>query len=923
MPRSVHVVPHTHWDREWYDPYPTFRLRLVDLLDELLPRLEEDPSFAHFQLDGQMAAVDDYLEVRPEEAERLQRLSAEGRLSMGPWYVLPDEFLVSGETLVRNLQLGLARAEQFGGAMAVGYLPDMFGHIAAMPQLLAQFGLEHAVVWRGVPLSIDAPAFWWESPDGSRVRAEYLSAGYGNGSDMPADAATLGERMDIFLGIQGTLVGERLLWMAGMDHEVPPAHLSRVVAELDAAGVDDPDGYALTIGSLSDYLAEAPTEGLPVHRGELRSGARANLLMGVASNRVDVKIAAARAERSLERLAEPLLALWSANPRRAQPLLDVAWLEVIRNAAHDSICACSHDEVVDAVLHRYAESIRTATGLAERAVKDAESRLAEPGVHLLNPGARPRNEVVEIDVPGPYGGDPIEHPALQILSVRPPVEELYRSPAAEAPVIVAREMIFEHPSTSAVRFEERTLDDGTTLLEVHLLPEIEDGVELTEVHAEGGADDTLATGGTTMTTADGLGALGRRCDAEPELLVATVLHRDTPSRRALTMSGPVAGYGWTRWQPTLPEHPVVAAGELGLGNGLLEVRVDATDGTFAVDGVAGYGRLVDDGDAGDTYNWSPPEVQTVVDAPTSVRVEVLEQGSLRGRVLIEAEYLLPYEVAEATAGEPQQRVGEVAHLLRTTLELRADEPFLRVSTHVDNRSRDHRLRVHLPLPQRATTSLAECAYGLVERPLDAEGGPNEWGVPTYPSRRFVQAGGLTVTHEGLCEYELVDLSGDAGAPGTSAGELALTLVRATGWLSRGPMASRPLPAGPEDRLEGAQTLKPLTLQYTVSVGEQDAYAQADQAWSPLVVANAPGGGDLPAEGSHLQLTGAEVDAVLTDPDGSLVVRVHEPAGTAGAVEIAGRRGDVIDLRGQVVATFDGRAELRPHQILTVRLDPSD
>ena len=175
--RRVHIVPHTHWDREWYSPYQTFRLRLVDLLDQLLPQLEGDPSYAHFLLDGQMAVVDDYLAVRPEAEPRLRALAATGRMAMGPWYALPDEFLVSGETLVRNLQRGLRVASRFGGAMDVGYLPDMFGHVAQMPQLLRLFGYEHAVVWRGVPSAIDRSGFWWTAPDGSTVRAEYLPAG--------------------------------------------------------------------------------------------------------------------------------------------------------------------------------------------------------------------------------------------------------------------------------------------------------------------------------------------------------------------------------------------------------------------------------------------------------------------------------------------------------------------------------------------------------------------------------------------------------------------------------------------------------------------------------------------------------------------------------------------------------------------------
>ncbi len=136
--RRVNIVPHTHWDREWYSPFRTFQLRLVDLVDKLLELMESDPSYSRYLLDGQMAAVDDYLEARPENEDRLRRLAASGRVTFGPWYVLMDEFLVSGETIVRNLQLGLERAAAFGGAMEVGYLPDMFGMWARCPSFSAK-----------------------------------------------------------------------------------------------------------------------------------------------------------------------------------------------------------------------------------------------------------------------------------------------------------------------------------------------------------------------------------------------------------------------------------------------------------------------------------------------------------------------------------------------------------------------------------------------------------------------------------------------------------------------------------------------------------------------------------------------------------------------------------------------------------------
>ncbi len=386
MTRRVVIVPHTHWDREWYEPFQAFRYRLVQLLDDLVPMLEADPSYSRFLLDGQMAVVDDYLEVRPEAEGRLRALSASGRLSMGPWYILMDEFLVSGETIVRNLQMGIARAAAFGEAAAVGYLPDMFGHIAQMPQILRLAGFEHAVVWRGVPSSVTSTAFWWEAPDGSRVRAEYLPVGYCNGAALPDDAKAVVQRIaDHEQEVSHFLIGPMLL-MNGCDHLRPQPHLGRVVHEANAIQ----DEYRVEIGSLGEYLPTAPTEGLEVWRGELRSGARANVLMGVASNRVDVKQAAASTERALERRAEPLAALFAPPDRWPDRLLELAWLGVIRNSAHDSICACSIDEVVDAVLHRFEESRQIAEKISSEALATLGRSMAEGGPVVVNPVARTR-----------------------------------------------------------------------------------------------------------------------------------------------------------------------------------------------------------------------------------------------------------------------------------------------------------------------------------------------------------------------------------------------------------------------------------------------------------------------------------------------------------------------------------------------------
>ncbi len=270
--------------------------------------------------------------------------------------------------------------------MEVGYLPDMFGHIAQMPQILTQAGMRHAVVWRGVPSAVERTAFWWTAPDGSTVRAEYLLAGYGNGAALPDDAKALVRRLRTHLDEVAPFLrpDDPLLLMNGTDHQRPEAWLGRVVAEANQMQSD----LELAITSLPEYLADAPEHGLPEWHGELRSGARANLLMGVASNRVDVKQAASRAERAVEQLAEPLSALFRAPGAWPGRFLDLAWTLMIRNSAHDSICACSVDDVVDAVLHRYAEARHLGEALADEALGDLAASMSSPGPVVANPSAR-------------------------------------------------------------------------------------------------------------------------------------------------------------------------------------------------------------------------------------------------------------------------------------------------------------------------------------------------------------------------------------------------------------------------------------------------------------------------------------------------------------------------------------------------------
>jgi len=539
--RRIAVVPHTHWDREWYKSYQEFRLNLVDLVDTLLPLLEQDASYAHFMLDGQMAVVDDYLEVRPENEERLRALAAAGRLSMGPWYVLLDEFLASGETIVRDLQMGIGRGAAFGGVMEVGYLPDMFGHIAQMPQILRLAGFEHTVVWRGVPSTVTKNAFVWESPDGSAVRAEYLPVGYGNGSALPDDAKALVRRTrDNVTEVEEFLLGD-LLCMNGSDHMMPQPHLGRVVAEAN----DLQDEFVFEVTSLPHYLAGTSTEGLTTVRGELRSGFRANMLMGVTSNRVDVKRRGALAERELERRAEPLCALYLPATEYPERLLQLAWREVVRNSAHDSVCACSVDQVIDAVLHRYAEARAIGSGLAERAVKTFARSLAQPGPSVLNPSWRARSGVVELVVPA-------DGPAPENVQV---LSERHGLPGA---------MVLDANTVRTVlgMLQGPKISDDAWVHEVRI-EETDEGIDVTlDVGTEEKPDVPIAEVKQDLYT---------RLGARPDAVVRVAM--DQPStRRIAARTHEVPGYGWRGFEAAPLAHPVEVAEDDPVG--LLERGAD-------------------------------------------------------------------------------------------------------------------------------------------------------------------------------------------------------------------------------------------------------------------------------------------------------------------------------------------------------------
>ena len=400
------VVPHTHWDREWYLPFESFRLRLGAIVDGVLDTLERDSSFTTFTLDGQAIVLEDYVEVRPENEGRLRALLGAGRLEVGPSYVLPDEILVGGESLVRNLLLGRRVCLRFGvEPSGAGYLPDSFGHPAQLPQILAGFGIRTFLFSRGMGDEIDDVGvfFRWRAGDAEVVACQMLPH-YDNFARLTwyHDAE---ERVRAIVGHFGEVVRgagqDEIVLANGSDHLPIEPELPEILAELEQTF-----GAAFRIGRYDGH-APAP-DGLPVHEGELVGSRLQNVLRGVNSARIYLKQANERAEQRLLSI-ETAAALRTLREEAPYPAADLrlAWRDLLRNHPHDSICGCSCDEVHRDMLVRYEQLDRT-LDYVERAALGV-------GGALVNTLPYRRRRVVEGDLleldgfcgarPGPLAQD--------------------------------------------------------------------------------------------------------------------------------------------------------------------------------------------------------------------------------------------------------------------------------------------------------------------------------------------------------------------------------------------------------------------------------------------------------------------------------------------------------------------------------------
>ncbi len=733
---TFHLIPHTHWDREWYLPESVFLTRLISTLDDLLIRLHADPETA-FLLDGQTVLAEDYLRIRPERESEISELVRSGRLQIGPWYVLADEMIPSGESLIRNLLTGQTDAERLGGRADVLYSPDAFGHPAVWPTLAAEFGMRYGVIWRGLggEAGQERDLYRWRGPDGREVLLYHLPPdGYEVGAALPADT----ERLPIAWGrVRPVLVSRastrHIAVFVGADHHAahPAAgRLRSLLQQIEPAS-------EFRISRLQDFFAAAADEAtaVPVICGELRwSYGYTWSLQGVHATRAPLKRRHALSELALIRMAEPLAALaqvMRGSDRRG--LLRHAWRTLLQSQFHDSIAGTTSDPVAQRIELRLDDALRVASEISRTSLDElvgnipdrarAKPEGAAPRLVLWNPVPRRRKTMVVADLSW-FRRDVLVGPPGDRTSRFGPGYHPFHlfGPTGELPV----QMLGR-------RSGQERLDAP------HHYPD-QDEVDWTRV-----AFRPPVVGGLGLATLE----VGEH------------------------LSAPLRGTAWQRGR--------------ALGNELIEVRIAANGSLQLLDRRNGERfrelfLLESGGDVGDSYSYCPPVRDRLRRAQGLVRVRPLARGPLV--VSVEASWRMT-----AGRGLRGERTGTVDARLIVTLY--AGCPAVRCTLELDNRASNHRLRLRTSTGLAGGSATAGSHFGDIERPAlaaDSRRYPRETPVPTAPAHRFVAraAGprGLAIFAPGFFEYEL-DRKGD----------LLVTVLRGIGELSRSDLPTRPGHAG--------------------------------------------------------------------------------------------------------------------------------
>jgi mannosylglycerate hydrolase len=847
------VVGHTHWDREWYLPFEGFRTRLVAMLDALVEILEKDPEFRSFMLDGQAIMVEDYLQVRPEMEERVKRLAKAGRLKVGPWYTATDTLLPDPESLVRNLQLGRWVSQRLGAEpMPVGYMPDLFGFSAQIPQILKNFGIDNAFAWRGLHPENGANLCWWASPDGTQALTLRLQEGYSEAVVGAVDPERfLSENLSGLVEKQDKGLYRNRLFMMGSDHFIANARLPWLSARI-AEQVQHP----VQVGSLDEMVDLLRSElsaqnHLPVISGEQRDSCLVVCPASVAGTRIPLKQANQRVEAALLGVAEPLQALAElVGGGSDRSHLRWAWRLLTQNHAHDSIPGCGIDEVHREMMTRFAS--------AEMVARDAAQRGARRLARALSP--QTRGELGALGVVSLVGGKNRLRARLHGPAEGVPSFRLVQPDGQEIPFSVTGR--------------------GSGYVQYHRL------------------QDAFATHDATAYVH--LVAPQEWLDnqrSRPRMLHLPWVEIE------FELDAPKAGYRVLRLEKAgrWPSKPKAASNPQNeLSNSLMRVWAEEA-GLFiqhkASGRTVGPINFSHRGERGDEYTACLVPGAAVTFAPQAGRAKITRPG------LVE-QLVLPIQVQVPAGLGPDRltRTGQVrlsGQMIVRLLGERVD-----ISLTLENRARNYDLRL-VTRVEGAQTGLSGAPFTVEQRPFESDHiqeNPAQSNLPDFPLRGWValqaaDGAGWAVVARGLYEASVTRVD--------NGGEIALTLLRGVDFLSRHDLNTRPDHAGPMIPTPDAQCIGRHEWELALlPFGPAEAAAipaRVEEFLRPAATFPVQwSAGSAPAEQSLFEGDGLVVISTLKpgfEEDG-VILHAHNPTGEPRRVQIAGPRVNLDETPGK-------------------------
>ena len=870
--KELYLIAQTHWDREWYQPFQEFRQRLVNFMDDLITTLETDSEYKMFHMDGQTIVLEDYLEIRPENEERLRRLIKDGRILIGPWYTMPDEFLVSGESLIRNLQKGHEICADYGvQALKAGYVVDIFGHNNQMPQIFNGFDIHNALLFRGIA---DYPkdTFIWQGVDGSQLTTAKLdkNRAYSNfyfavrnpfdGREYDDDEMV--SRMEALLNYcESGRTSDALLMMDGVDHIECEPLMPKMMKTLE----ERIEGIQFKFCRLEEYFAHKDSVGgLETLEGALynvgKEGLNNLVLKNVLSSHVELKQANDRCECKLTAIAEPLDVFSrtvglpmppdypSMGDRRTY--FDTAWRYLIKNHPHDSICGCSLTDVHKDNEYRFRQVEQIADMLTNDSLKllthntDTTGKGTTGAIYFYNPSQAAVTGYKTVELP-----------------------LLIRNPAMDYNL----NFRFYDPAGNEVDWQMIGIRKG-------IRPELKRRNLISFA-----AYDVLTAAMPLDIPAFGYA-----------VYTYDVLINEVPG---------AGDYQYKKfYQPKRAIGSMRTAPDC-FDTGAIAVKINANGSLDVTDKAAGtaYSSLLtfeDCGDCGDGWNYVKPLMDgEVLSSCGKCDCTVTADGpfaaviKLRHYLIIpQHREIFPFVTRSAETSE---------NVLDVYLTLNRGSADIEVRTEFHNRSAEHRLRVLLPLAFAADHFYTKTPFDICKWTPDYEqtGGHNEIDTRVYPGQGIAYAesekDGLAVYSRGLYEFSLLKESRT----------LALTLMRA--------FASE-VAVGQLDRHHFDEVF---TSEFALSFGKKQMadLAIAGESWrNGLVVRDVElSAGALPNKDSFMKLEGAVLTALTAGKNG-FTARMYNPGCSASPVSLSltvpAKKACLTDLLGnaeEALAPVDG------------------